>query len=49
MRRILDEALPWFLTALLLGYIAADALGLFGKLTLAVDGRTETQHRDDAR
>lgn len=45
MRRFLAEAVPWLLTALLLGYISADALGLMGELTLAVDGKTETQRQ----
>lgn len=49
MRRFLAEAIPWLLTAALLGYIAADALGLLGQMTLAVDGQTDAQRQDDGR
>lgn len=49
MRRFFAEALPWLLTAFLLCYIAADSLGLLGELTLAVDGKTDTQRRTEGQ
>ena len=49
MRRLASEILPWFLTALLMGYIACDAAGLLGRHTMAVDGKTDAQREAERR
>ena len=49
MRRFLSQGLPWLLTALLVGYIVVDVVGLFGEHTMAVDGRTDAQRAGESR
>ena len=49
MRRFPSEILPWLLTALLVGYITADAASLLGRHTMAVDGKSDAQRGAERR